>query len=183
MPRRERSPPPPVPPIPAPFRHAYVGIGTSNNPVPSTPSNRSSNDHANSLHKAKSAVEMSSAYERKRRNALPPSKLRESVLANEAIPTAPKARHLKIQHVPSAAESFGHPSRAPAPVDEVNRSRLTTKKSLPNFSLKKPTSARSLDINASANTREYHAGDVPGSARREFMDQSSDSEQRNSCKL
>ncbi|KAI7208298.1 hypothetical protein KC333_g9187 [Hortaea werneckii] len=159
MPRRERSPPPPVPPIPAPFRHAYAGIGTSNNPVPSTPSNRSPNDHANSLRKAKSAVEMSSAYERKRRTALPPSKLRESVSANE---------------VPSAAESFGHSSRiqaAPAPVDEVNRSRLTTKKSLPSFSLKKPTSARSLDINASANTREDHASDVPGNARRVFMDQ------------
>ncbi|KAI7158871.1 hypothetical protein KC349_g4517 [Hortaea werneckii] len=164
MPRRERSPPPPVPPIPAPFRHAYAGIGPSNNPVPSTPSNRtpsnrSPNDHANSLRKTKSAVEMSSAYERKRRTALPPSKLRESVSANE---------------VPSAAESFGHPSRvqaAPTPVDEVNRSRLTTKKSLPNFSLKKPTSAKSLDINASANTRECHAGDVPGSARRGFMGQ------------
>ncbi|KAI7180759.1 hypothetical protein KC324_g9011 [Hortaea werneckii] len=164
MPRRERSPPPPVPPIPAPFRHAYAGIGPSNSPVPSTPSNRtlsnrSPNDHANSLRKAKSAVEMSSAYERKRRTALPPSKLRESVSANE---------------VPSAAESFGQQSRvqaAPAPVDEVNRSRLATKKSLPNFSLKKPTSARSLDINAPANTREYHAGDVPGSARREFMGQ------------
>ncbi|KAI7543156.1 hypothetical protein KC331_g7558 [Hortaea werneckii] len=174
MPRRERSPPPPVPPIPALFRHAYAGIGTSNNPVPSTPSNRSPNDHANSLRKAKSAVEMSSAYKRKRRTALPPSKLRESVSANEATPRAPKAKHLKIQQVPSAAESFGHPSRAqaaPAPVDEVNRSRLTTKKSLPNFSLKKPTHARSLDSNASVNTREYHAGDVPGSARREFMDQ------------
>ncbi|KAI7233435.1 hypothetical protein KC330_g5377 [Hortaea werneckii] len=167
MPRRERSPPPPVPPIPAPFRHAYAGIGPSNNPVPSTPSNRtpsnrSPNDHANSLRKAKSAVEMSSAYERKRRTALPPSKLRESVSANE---------------VPSAAESFGHQSHvqaAPAPVDEVNRRRLTTKKSLPNFSLKKPTSARSLDINAPANTREYHAGDIPGSARREFMGQRND---------
>lgn len=85
MPRRERSPPPPVPPIPALFRHAYAGIGTSNNPVPSTPSNRSPNDHANSLRKAKSAVEMSSAYKRKRRTALPPSKLRESVSANEGM--------------------------------------------------------------------------------------------------
>ncbi|KAI7210095.1 hypothetical protein KC365_g15429 [Hortaea werneckii] len=185
MPRRERSPPPPVPPIPALFRHAYVGIGTSNNPVPSTPSNRSPNDHANSLRKAKSAVEMSSAYERKRRTALPPSNLRESVSANEATPTAPKARHLKIQQVPSAAESFGHPScaqAAPAPVDEVNRSRLTTKKSLPNFSLKKPTNAKSLDVNASVNTREYHAGDIPGSARREFMDQRNE-QQRDQSRL
>lgn len=85
MPRRERSPPPPVPPIPALFRHAYAGIGPSNIPAPSTPSNSSPNDHANSLRKAKSAVEMSSAYERKRRTALPPSKLRESVSANEGM--------------------------------------------------------------------------------------------------
>ncbi|KAI7330645.1 hypothetical protein KC315_g5562 [Hortaea werneckii] len=178
MPRRERLPPPPVPPIPAPFRHAYAGIGPSNIPVPSTPSSRSPNDNANSLRKAKSAVEMSSAYERKRRTALPPSKLRESVSANEATPTAPKARNLKIQQVPSAAESLGHPPRvqaAQAPVNEVNRSRLTTKKSLPNFSLKKPTSARSVDINnASASTREYYTEDVPGSARREFMGQRND---------
>ncbi|KAI7107827.1 hypothetical protein KC343_g19719, partial [Hortaea werneckii] len=162
MPRRERSPPPPVPPIPAPFRHAYAGIGHSNIPVPSTPSSSSPNDNVYSLRKAKSAVEMSSAYERKRRTTLPPSKLRESVSANE---------------VPSAAESLGHPThlQAPqAPVNEVNRSRLTTKKSLPNFSLKKPTSARSIDTDTSASTREYHAGDVPGSARREFMGQRND---------
>lgn len=85
MPRRERSPPPPVPPIPAPFRHAYAGIGPSNIPVPSTPSSSLPNDNAYSLRKAKSAVEMSSAYERKRRTTLPPSKLRESVSANEGM--------------------------------------------------------------------------------------------------
>ncbi|GAB1744701.1 hypothetical protein NU219Hw_g2240t1 [Hortaea werneckii] len=159
MPRRERSPPPPVPPIPASFRHAYAGIGPSNVQAPSTPSNRSPNDHANPLRKAKSAVEMSSAYERKRRTTLPPSKLRESVSANE---------------VPSAAESLGHPSRvqaAQAPGNDANRSRLTTKKSLPNFSLKKPTGQRSVDINATSNTREYHASDLSGSARRDFMGQ------------
>ncbi|KAI7087534.1 hypothetical protein KC352_g40747, partial [Hortaea werneckii] len=146
-----------------------------NIPVPSTPSSSLPNDNAYSLRKAKSAVEMSSAYERKRRTTLPPSKLRESVSANEATPTAPKARHLKIQQVPSAAESLGHQPhvQAPqAPVNEVNRSRLMTKKSLPNFSLKKPTSARSVDINnASASTTDYHAGDVSSSARREFMGQ------------
>ncbi|KAI7262314.1 hypothetical protein KC345_g9456 [Hortaea werneckii] len=178
MPRRARSPPPPVPPIPAPFLHAYAGIGPSNISVPSTPSSSLPNDNAYSLRKAKSAVEMSSAYERKRRTTLPPSKLRESMSANEATPTAPKARHLKIQQVPSAAESLGHPPHVQvpqAPVNEVNRSRLMTKKSLPNFSLKKPTSARSVDSNdASANIREHHAGDVPGSARREFMGQRND---------
>ena len=82
--------------------------------------------------------------------------------------------HTDTNIVPSAAESLGHPThvQAPqAPVNEVNRSRLTTKKSLPNFSFKNPTSARSIDTDTSASTREYHAGDVPGSARREFMGQ------------